>query len=127
MAFFPPIYETTVNALVFLAIAAHFLSAKDNEERLKLILVVGGFFALLFLFENDFFFVQTLVIAWLVVTGAGMIISKKVAIALLAVSMFAPLTTPWFFLISFAIYVIILGGFIFSALKKIAEKIKTIS
>ncbi len=122
MGFFPPLYSDAINVLVGIAIIAHILTAQDNDERIKFCVTIAGFFALLFLFENDFFFVQTLVICWLILTGTDLIISKTTAIALLAIILIVSTASPWFFIITFCFYAIILTGFLYSAFRKLSEK-----
>ena len=127
MGFFPPIYESIVNILIYIAIAANLLSAKDNEERIKIGVIVVGFFSLLFLFPNDFFLAQTLIAAWLILTGAEMIVSRNVMIVLLALAAILSFAMPWFFFISFLFYIIVLGGFVLGAFRKILGKAKKIA
>ncbi|MEK6941598.1 MAG: hypothetical protein AABW85_01970 [archaeon] len=127
MGFFPPIYSDIINVLVALAIIAHFLTAQDNDERIKFSVTIIGFFALLFLFENEFFFVQTLVICWLILTGTDLLISRTTAIALLIIILIISTASAWFFIITFCFYVIILAGFLYKAFDKIANRVKQIS
>lgn len=127
MGFFPPLYDTIVNFLIWVAVAAHLLSASNNEARLKIGVIVIGFFALLYLFPDDFFLVQTLIVAWLFLTGAEMIVSRQVMFALLGISVALSYFLPGFFFINFLFYFIVLGGFVLSAFRKIVERVKTIS
>ena len=124
MSFFPPLYETIVNILVYLAIGAWLITAKDTEERLKLVVIVIGFFALLALFPNDFFLVQSLIVAWLILTGAEMLVSRYVMLGLLAVTVILSTVMPAFFFINFIFYIIVLGGFILLGFRKILNMVK---
>jgi len=124
MSFFPPLYETIVNILVYLAVGAWLITAKNSDERLKTVVIVIGFFALLALFPNDFFLVQSLIVAWLIFTGAEMIVSRYVMLGLLALTVILSTVMPAFFFINFLFYVIVLGGFLLLGLRKILNMVK---
>jgi len=127
MGFFPPLYETVVNILIYVAIGVLMILAENNKARIKLGVAAAGFFALLALFPNDFFLVQALIVAWLVLLDFKMIVSKQIMIALLIIMVAGSFVMPWFFFITFLFYVITLGGFIIGTFKKLISKVKNVS
>ncbi|GEM_PF-3516788 len=122
MGFFPPIYESIINTLVYLAIGVYFLTAENNEKRVHLLVIVGGFFALSYLFELDFFALQAFIAGWVILAGGQLIASKEVLLAMLLLVVILPASNPAFFVLTFLFYVIVLGGFILGAGKAIATK-----
>lgn len=69
MPIFAGEYELFINVFVGLAVLIYFVTAKDNEKRVHLVLVLAGFFALSYLFGLNFFVLQPFILGWLVLSG----------------------------------------------------------
>ena len=111
------VYNWVVDALVYLAIAVYFLKAKDNSERFHLIVVLAGFFALDGMI-GDVFLSRLFIAGWLVLTDTPIMIPKTWVVAFMAVSFFIQVYSPAFLLIGTILYVIVLWGFLWGAVKK---------
>lgn len=114
-------YNLIVNILIVGAIIVHFLTRRNNEERVYLLVAVVGFFALLYIFSNDWYVAQAFIAAWVIFIGVETIASKTVLLAMLVLMLFVQTTSPLFYLISMAFYAIIIGGFILSAFRELKQ------
>jgi len=115
------VYNGIVNLLIFGAIIVHFLTRKNIEERIQLVIVVIGFFVLGAIFSNDWYVAQAFIAAWVIFMGVETIASKTVLLALLALMLFIQTSSPLFYLIAMVFYAIILGGFILSAFRELRQ------
>ncbi len=108
-----------MNILIYFAILVHFIAAKGDLARVKFIVIVIGFFAILYLFPENFFYAQAAIALWILFSGFKMVVHNEVIIGLLVLLLILTHFSPVFYIISFFIYLIIVGGFIYSALKMI--------
>ena len=107
-----------MNILIYFAILVHFIAAKGDIARVKLIIIVIGFFAILY-FSQNFFYAQAAIAIWVLFSGFKMVVHREIMIGLLVLLLILTHFSPVFYIISFFIYLIIIGGFIYSALKLI--------
>src|SRR3989338_10711463 len=107
-------YSLVIHALIYLAIFIFIIKAKSTTERLHLIVVVIGFFAIVALV--DFFRAWFFILAWLAVNNIPMLIDRTVAIILIVVLAFFMIFMPMFYYtVSLAIYTLIIFGFLHAA------------
>lgn len=125
--------ELVIRYLVYLAILIFFLNAKNNGERLKIILVVSGVFFVVWMSQGIFDFspesawsftlVQMVIMVWLAFAGIPLMIDRRLAVLLFLIFIFS-LSTNLFF--SFALgmisYIIVSFGFIADALNILSGK-----
>lgn len=123
MGFFPSIYETIIDLLIYVVILLLFLTAENNEKRFHLVIAVAGFFTIKSFFPNDFFLGQAFFVGWVTLMDIKLIVSKKTMLILLAVMFFLPLTSPFFYVISFVFYVVVVIGWIIQGFSKVTGKI----
>ena len=107
-----------MNWLIYGAILIHLIKAKGDLARVKLIIVVIGFFAILHFSEN-FFYAQAFIAIWVLLSGFKLLVDNRIMIVLLVLLLILTYFSPVFYFISFFIYLIIVGGFIYSAFKEI--------
>lgn len=122
MGLFPPLYEQIVTILIYFAVIIHFVAADNNSGRLHFLVVLVGFLALSEMFKENFFLLQAILVGWLILVGTKMIVSKEILLIMLVILIVVSVASPWFFFITFLFYVIILGGFVFSAFTKLKKK-----
>ncbi|MFH1586627.1 MAG: hypothetical protein ABID38_02100 [Candidatus Diapherotrites archaeon] len=108
-----------MNILIYFAILVHFIAAKGDIARVKFIIVVIGFFTILHFFPENFFYAQAAVALWILFSGFKLLVHSEIMIGLLVLLLILTHFSPVFYIISFFIYLIIVGGFIYSALKMI--------
>lgn len=113
-----------IKALFYLAIVVLVAKQKDNATRLKLIVVVSLVHIILFMPDLSPILIDPLILIVLVIFGIPIWISRETAILLLLIILVLPLQQYfWLYLISRALYVMIVGGIIYTALwAKIPEK-----
>ncbi len=123
MAVFPLWYENIIDILVYVAVIFIVITAKDDENRLKYIIAVAGFFAIAYLLPVHFVPMRAFIAAWLILVGIPLIISKEMALLLLLIATLLPASNPLFFVINFLFYVIILGDFLHYAFDSMRKKL----
>lgn len=115
-------YSIAIHALIYLAIFIFIIKAKSATERLHLIFVVVGFFAIVALV--DFYRAQFFILAWLAVNNIPMLIDRTVAIILIVVLAFFMIFMPIFYYpVSLAIYTLIIFGFLHAAFLPSPKKV----
>jgi hypothetical protein len=128
------IITQVVSYFVYAATAIHFFDQKDNAARFRFLLIVFGFFFIVFFSEGAFsqshtqqlsFNVrQMAIMSFLALAGVEMLIDRKIVLLLLAVFFASYFSSSWFFFSFFigtAVYLIVAYGFIFSALKAVGK------
>lgn len=112
-------WNLAIMALIAVAIVIHFVARRTAMERLHLIVIVAGFFATLYIFQDNWFVAQTFIVIWVILSGARLIISRNVLIAMLAIVLLLSFSSPVFYFAAVIFYTIVVGGFILSSLKEI--------
>ena len=116
-------YDLILNILIFFAIVVHMLVCKNNTQRLHMIIIVIGFFAILYFFEANFFIAQTVIVMWVIFNNLETMVSRTFLILLLVGLLFISYSSPLFYFITIIFYVIVLAGFILSAFREIGKMI----
>lgn len=115
---FLAIYKIVVPALVYIACIIHVVFAKNLGERIHTSIVLIGYFALVY-FINDLLLATIFLAGWLIINNIHLLISRATAILLLAILVFVGVYSPGFIIIGYLLYIIILWGFLTSALRKL--------
>ena len=111
------LYNLVVKVCVYLAIAIYFLKAENNDARFKLLIVVAGFFTLSGLIGDEFL-AQFFLGAWLVVMNVPMMIPRNYVLVALVAAALLRVYSPAFIVVSAFLYIIIMWGFLWGAVKK---------
>ena len=111
------LYNLVVKTCVYLAIAIYFLKAENNDARFKLLIVVAGFFTLSGLIGDEFL-AQFFLGAWLVVMNVPMMIPRNYVLVALVAAALLRVYSPAFIVVSAFLYIIIMWGFLWGAVKK---------
>ena len=111
------LYNLVVKVCVYLAIAIYFLKAENNDARFKLLIVVAGFFTLSGIIGDEFL-AQFFLGAWLVVMNVPMMIPRNYVLAALVAAALLRVYSPAFIAVSAFLYIIIMWGFLWGAVKK---------
>jgi len=121
-----------VSYLIYLAIIIFVVCAKDSGERLRLLLIVGGLFFIVFLSEGGFSFspssawsftlAQMLIMVFLSLSGIKLLIGREIVVSLFLIYLLS-LTNAFFlsFLVGAVSYIVVSYGFILAALDKIGN------
>ncbi len=92
------------------------LALRRGNERLLFMLVVIGYYAVIFL-VNDFFLATTIIVMWFVATGAEFFLPKEILIVMFALLAVLGYSNPLFFLIASALYLISIANFLSTSYK----------
>ncbi len=112
-------YSAVLTLIIWIAIAIFFFKS-GGVEKLKIILIVAGFF--LITGSIDFYYAQLFVVIWLILTGIELMISKESALLLVVIAALLPLFgTIWFELIGLTIYSFVIFGFVNNAFKMLVQ------
>jgi hypothetical protein len=114
-------YSLILNLFIAFAIIIHFLTQRTTLDRIHFIIIVAGFFGILHFFEGNMFYAQSFIVAWLILSGVKMMVSREVMLFLLLVVLVFPSFSPAFLALTFLFYVLVLWGFIYYALKEAGE------
>jgi len=120
------IYSWVVQGLIYLALLIHFITRKNNDARIQLAIAFIGFTLLSIAFEGEFFIAQTFFIVWMLVVNMPLMISRMTAFILLVAALIISVTSPAFYFLSLTLYVIVIGGFIFSAFGKVGKAVASL-
>ena len=116
-------YGLVLNLFIAIAVILHCLTKRTTLDRIHFIIIVAGFFGILYFFENNMFYAQSFIVIWLVVSGVKMMVSREVLLILLIMVLVFPLFSPAFLALTFFFYVMVLWGFIYSAFKEAGEAV----
>jgi hypothetical protein len=119
---------------MYFAIIVHFCFKKNNKERLEYIIIVGIFFAVLFISwgtidpfnygqEWPFIFTAMIFMAIVALTGIKMLIPNWLVVVLLAAFLISMMSQMFFaYLIAIPSFLMLATGFIYSAFKLLHDK-----
>ncbi len=111
------LYDQAITVLIYLAIGVYFVKAQNNDERFHFLLVVAGFF-ILGDFIGNAFLAQFFFAAWLALMDVPMMIPRNYVLVALAAAAVLRVYSSGFIAISALLYVIVMWGFLWGAVKK---------
>ncbi len=110
-----------LDVLIWTSVLIFFITTKGMFQKLKLIGLVTGF--VLISREIPHFPVAPILIAaWLIIGDIPFYYSKWTLILLLALLIFVDLSSPFFFILGFAVFILIMANFILDAFGKLDPK-----
>jgi hypothetical protein len=117
-----PLYNLIVNAFVVIAIVIYIATAKTNSERIRYIVTITGFLAILFTL-GDILISQFFIAAWLYLENAPLILPRKFILLFLGVALISELYSATFLAVALLLYLIIIWGFLFGAWKRVVGQV----
>jgi len=111
------IYQLIIQILIYAAIVILLITQKGNE-RLKTIIMIAGFFALIFFVQN-FYIANTFIMLWLLLMDVEFFVDKRILFGLIIIMVILGFGNPFFYFIAGILYIIILVNFFFYSFRQL--------